>query len=202
MNKIMTQADEALWLSDDQNNNKNDMVEKNHIYIAYINEHIDNVNEVWKTMKPLLSGVFNLDENTINEINIRIQLHDNSKFQGEEFHGYRQWFYPTESEVADDKDTREYKFEAAWNHHQKRNDHHWEYWVFIREFGKMEAIEMPITAIIEMLCDWTAMSVKFNNQPSNWYKKNASIMFLESKTRTCIKKWLPLFDVVYMQMKG
>jgi hypothetical protein len=46
------------------------------------------------------------------------------------------------------------KFDSAWNIHQKRNKHHWQYWVLIMDNGSIEALDIPEKYIKEMLCDW------------------------------------------------
>ena len=59
---------------------------------------------------------------------------------------------------------------------------------------------MEFPSIIEMLCDWTAMSVKFKNMPSIWFNDNKEKMVLHPGTIQTITHWLPLFDNVYNQM--
>ena len=83
---------------------------------------------------------------------------------------------------------------------QKINDHHWEYWLLIGTSGKIEVLEMDLPSIIEMLCDWTAMSVKFKNMPSIWFGANKGKMILDHDTLQTILHWLPLFDDIYNQM--
>jgi hypothetical protein len=59
---------------------------------------------------------------------------------------------------------------------------------------------MDLPSIIEMLCDWTAMSVAFKNMPSIWFDANKEKMVLHHDTFQAILHWLPLFDGVYVQM--
>ena len=59
---------------------------------------------------------------------------------------------------------------------------------------------MDDACIIEMLCDWTAMSVKFKNIPSKWFDANKEKMVLHQDTIQTILYWLPIFDNVYSQM--
>lgn len=120
--------------------------------------------------------------------------HDQSKYDSCEFGGYRQFFYP---ENGNEKNI--ITFNHAWNHHQKTNDHHWEYWLLIGS-SKIEALKMDLPSIIEMLCDWTAMSVKFKNIPSKWFDANKEKMVLHQDTIQTILYWLPIFDNVYNQM--
>lgn len=88
------------------------------------------------------------------------------------------------------------------NSQRSDNPNPLEYWVFIGDCDKTTALEMPLGAILEMLCDWTAMSLKNGNKPSDWFFSNRFKMKLHEKTVETINLWLPIFDVAYMQMKG
>jgi hypothetical protein len=169
--------------------------EKEREYLAYIDEHISTVKNVWLALQERLNGLFWLEDWYYFIINDRIKCHDQSKYDGCEFDGYRQFFYP---EKHNEKNA--IVFNHAWNHHQKSNDHHWEYWLLIGTSGKIEALKMDLPSIIEMLCDWTAMSVKFKNMPSIWFNANKEKMVLHHDTFLTILHWLPLFDNIYSQM--
>lgn len=157
-------------------------------YTKYIDNHISNIKQVWKDIQPLLVGYNWLDDFMHFTIDKLIEVHDISKYCIEEFEGYRQWFYP---EAGMDKSESEFKY--AWNHHQKTNQHHWQYWVMV-ENKEIKSLKIPFIYIFEMLCDWTAMSYKFNDLPSEFYNKNKDDMILEETTTMCIENWLPLFD--------
>lgn len=45
-----------------------------------------------------------------------------------------------------------------------------------------------------MLCDWTAMSMKFKDTPSIFYNNNKYKMVLSNNTQKLIETFLPLFD--------
>jgi hypothetical protein len=201
MNKIMTQSDEAIWLSDEKKNMANELDVKETEYTEYVNKHIKTVQAIWEYIQPLLTGKYWLEETFLGVVDRAIKEHDKSKFSNDEFNAYRQWFYPTEKELVE-QDFRHSEFMKAWNHHQNLNKHHWEYWVFICDCDKTTALEMPLGAILEMLCDWTAMSLKNGNKPSDWFFSNRFKMKLHEKNVETINLWLPIFDVAYMQMKG
>lgn len=73
--------------------------------------------------------------------------HDWSKFLPSEWVAYAKYFYGTfrYEKIADigglyrsfgdsDADAKEYweaRFNEAWNHHQKRQPHHWQYWLIV-----------------------------------------------------------------------
>lgn len=170
--------------------------EKEREYLAYIDQHVKTVQSVWLALQEHLTDCYWLDDCYYFIIDDRIKRHDKSKYDGCEFGGYRQFFYP-----ENENEKKSIAFNHAWNHHQKSNDHHWEYWLLIDSNGKkVEALKMDLPSIIEMLCDWTAMSVKFKNMPSNWFDANKEKMVLHPGTIQTILHWLPLFDDVYNQM--
>ena len=169
--------------------------EKEREYLAYVEQHIKTVQSVWLALQEHLTDCYWLDDCYYFIIDDRISRHDQSKYDSCEFCGYRQFFYP---ENANEKNA--ITFNYAWNHHQKANDHHWEYWLLIGDSGKVYALIMGFPSIIEMLCDWTAMSVKFKNMPSHWFDANKEKMVLHQDTIQTILHWLPLFDNVYNQM--
>jgi len=53
---------------------------------------------------------------------------------------------------------------------------------------------MPTLFIIEMLCDWSAMSLKFNDLPSKYYEKNKHKIIINEKVKEIVEQLLPLFD--------
>ena len=169
--------------------------EKEREYLAYVEQHIKTVQSVWLALQEYLTGCYWLDDCYYHILNDRISRHDQSKYDSCEFGGYRQFFYP-----ENENEKKAIAFNHAWNHHQKTNAHHWEYWILIGTRGKIEALKMDLPSIIEMLCDWTAMSVKFKNKPSIWFDANKEKMVLHHDTLQAILHWLPLFDDVYNQM--
>lgn len=162
-------------------------------YKNYIEEHINNVQLVWEHLKPLCTGWFDSDTSHLISIDKLVETHDKSKFSEKEFFGYQQWFFPAEGQVKN----KDY-FYAAWNHHQKFNKHHWEYWVM----ADGTPLEMDIIYCIEMLCDWGAMSLKFNDTPSDFFNNNKSNMRLHKSTLATIEKWLPIVDKAVETARG
>lgn len=175
------------------------MSDKNKEYKAYINEHVNGVIAVWKAVRS------SLDLDRIDEylLNARLTKHDESKRLFKEFDGYRQRFYPDDEDRGDAHawERSEAAFQMARNHHQKANDHHWEYWCLISDKGVLVPLPMTRFALIEMLCDWTAMSVKFNNVPSEWFLENKHNMLLHPDTERDIMTYLDKFDRAYNKLK-
>jgi hypothetical protein len=157
-------------------------------YRNYINDHVANVKKVWVTVKPWFKESFYIDAITLATISNQIERHDASKYLAEEFNAYRKKFYPEHKE-----EFRQSDFDKAWNHHQKHNTHHWEYWVMPSK-GECYALDIPLNDLIEMLCDWSAMSLKFKDTPKEFFEKNKENMILSSTTQKVIKHYLPLFD--------
>ena len=61
------------------------------------------------------------------------------------------------------------RYNDAWKHHYTNNKHHPEFW--INEDGTIR--DMDLDAIIEMLCDWNAVSLMFGTSVLDWYEKQA-----------------------------
>lgn len=157
-------------------------------YRSYIDNHIKNVSVAWEKLQPLLKGKYFVDDAQWFSIEFLIKMHDLSKYGVDEFDGYRRYFFPSDGEHYDS-----YRFNLAWNHHQKENPHHWEYWCMIRN-TEVVPLDIPEEYIFEMLCDWTAMSIRFGDTPSEFYRNNKTQMIFTDETRTLVEELLPLFD--------
>ncbi len=141
-------------------------------YRNYIIQHKKNVELSWDILKKDIN-----DDCLYFTIDALIQIHDNSKFSTEEFGKYRQFFFPNE---GDEKSKTSFAF--GWNHHQKSNPHHWQYWVMYKGGDHVEALKMPFEYIIEMVCDWMAMSIKFNTSLADWFYDNLDQMLFHEDT--------------------
>ncbi|MFD2614990.1 DUF5662 family protein [Paenibacillus gansuensis] len=85
-------------------------------------------------------------------------VHDLSKFSPLEFVPYAKKFYSGKPLSPEDG----LKWDYAWLHHQRKNKHHWEYWV-INPISK-EALPMPKKYVIEMVCDWRSFSRRWGRK--------------------------------------
>lgn len=138
-------------------------------------------------------------------IPIRGLLHDISKLRPDEFIPYAKYFYGywiKENEWHGD--IRNYypyeltemyinqKFDLAWLHHQKRNPHHWQYWLLQEDDGKLKVLDMPIEYKKEMLADWRGVGKAINglDDTKNWYIKNKDKMILHENTRKWVEEQL------------
>jgi hypothetical protein len=134
--------------------------------------------------------------------------HDLSKLLPSEFFPYAEYFYGNYK-------SREYfdlvpiygcmemvpyglcvsdKFYIAWNYHQKRNKHHWQYWLLKNDDGDQFSVGMPKKYLIEMLCDWigAGKAIHGKNDTKKWYMKNKQNIILREKDRKFIENELNL----------
>lgn len=106
--------------------------------------------------------------------------HDLSKLRPSEFFPYAEKFFS--GDYAYRYLYVEQRFEEAWNHHQKRNRHHWDYWV--NSSGM--PIPIPKKYILQMIADWRAMGRKFGDTARDYYLKNMDRMKLHPRTKNQI----------------
>ena len=122
--------------------------------------------------------------------------HDLSKFLPGEFIPYARYFYEkdgTKKTIRDKTgyykptDTGNYAFDVAWLKHQKRNKHHWQWWICPLDDGGFKAINMHPQYIHEMVCDWIgagrAQGVENWEDPWPWYKLNKDKIILSTESR-------------------
>jgi len=118
-------------------------------------------------------------------------VHDISKFLPSEFIPYAKFFYSKNREKeykqSDENDTN---FQKGWCHHQKRNKHHWNYWVSVTRKDEIEAIPMATKYIMQMIADWNGMGRKFGGKTKDYYLKNKDTMILHPKTIKIIESIL------------
>jgi hypothetical protein len=130
--------------------------------------------------------------------------HDLSKFHPREWFPYVDKFYGGEWPERNYGDWRNWlgdkytqawvdrRFDEAWNHHQKRNPHHWQYWVLLCDNGRIYCLEMPDRYRKEMLADWrgAGMAISGRDETREWYLKNRAKMQLHLNTRFWVEQSL------------
>lgn len=150
-------------------------------YFEYLNQHILNVQRSWEEF--LRDPFEQFFPENYYEACKSINLHDVSKYNEDEFVPYCNHFYP-----ADGFENDEEAFDYAWLLHQKRNPHHWQYWVLVRDSGDLVAMDMPTHEIANMLCDWHSFSAKDPKSTAySWYKENNHKMILSDNTIDVVK---------------
>lgn len=133
--------------------------------------------------------------------------HDLSKFHPREWFPYVDKFYggpwPESAHLWQSKPNTQgwvdRRFDEAWNHHQKRNPHHWQYWVLHEDSGKTLCLDMPLRYRLEMLADWNGAGEAINGKVDtrNWYLKNRTNMLLHPDTRRWIERMLGIQDIAF-----
>lgn len=170
-------------------NNKKESTDN---YMNYVNEHISNVRRAFNELKDKFILLINnkiVDNVNIDSLEGKISEHDESKYQTVEFDGYRQWFYPVKGEKRSKQE-----FDKAWNHHKSVNSHHPEYWEVKdpRDYNTMVLMQIPDECLLEMICDWQAMSYKFGGNPKEYYYKTGKNLKFNDQTRKKLEKILAL----------
>ena len=127
-------------------------------------------------------------------------IHDLSKFMPNEFIPYSEFFYGKKSVDPKDAtgyykptDTGDLNFDMAWLRHQKRNKHHWQWWVLPNDDGGFKVFEMPEIYRLEMLADWKGAG-RAQGKPDTraWYIHNKEKMLFGIATRKWIEDHLSI----------
>jgi hypothetical protein len=121
-------------------------------------------------------------------------VHDLSKFRPSEWLPYANYFYGKKDAVQGSTgymhklNLMDAEFNYAWNAHQKRNSHHWQYYVLNEDEGKTVVLEMPLKDRKEMVADWRGAG-KAQGKPFTWewYTANKDKMQLAPQTRAWVE---------------
>jgi hypothetical protein len=135
-------------------------------------------------------------------------MHDLSKFLPSEFIPYANFFYDKngKSKTIRDKtghykaiDTGDAKFDWAWFTHQKRNKHHWQFWILSANGSGVKIFPIQEPYLTEMFCDMIGASkAQGFKAPKDdkyfnlriWFAKNGATMQLDESTRIKIEERL------------
>jgi hypothetical protein len=113
---------------------------------------------------------------------LRGLLHDMSKFRPSEFFAYARYFNGDRS-----REGTQDAFDMAWLLHQKRNRHHWQWWMLPLDDGGTQLIPMDAASRAEMLCDWRGAGRTYGSVTSEWYAANKPRIRLAYETRAWIE---------------
>jgi len=112
-------------------------------------------------------------------------VHDLSKFRPSEWFPYARHFYNRNGSKVFHRDNlgRE-GFDFAWLLHQKRNRHHWQWWILPAEEAGEKVLEMKPVFRTEMVCDWIGdrRAMGHGKDLYSWYKKNIKKMRFHPST--------------------
>jgi Family of unknown function (DUF5662) len=125
--------------------------------------------------------------------------HDWSKFLPSEWVPYTHFFYPNgharprrdATGYYRPTDTGDAAFDFAWLLHQKRNRHHWQWYVLPEDDGGVKVLPMSVDDRTEMLCDWKGAGRALGRPDTRaWYEKNKGHIQLHPDTRVWIEREL------------
>lgn len=128
-------------------------------------------------------------------------VHDLSKARPSEWIPYARYFYAPDGTPAQRRDSTGYykptdtgddAFDFAWLLHQKRNRHHWQWWVLPTDSEGVKILPMREPYVTEMFCDWIGAGIAqgHGRDVTAWYAKNASKMQLHPETRKRVEDLL------------
>jgi hypothetical protein len=124
--------------------------------------------------------------------------HDLSKFLPSELAHYDRQFYGKADDLLG--------FSYAWNHHQKCNKHHWEYWIPITGhsrggYSDLQPLPMPERYIREMIADWMGACRAYeghyptkDNWP--WWEKNKANIITHCHSQTNLLIFKIIEDII------
>ncbi len=120
----------------------------------------------------------------------RLIFHDWTKFLPREWLPYAEFFYGgkrkrgyDELALPCDAHVKE-RFEIAWNHHQHKNDHHWQFWVRLGDDGTILALPMSKVAGLEMIADWMGAGRALGKPDTlAWYTEQRDNQLFHPETR-------------------
>ena len=168
-----------------------ELLAKTREYLDYVERHYNNVQKAWKELneKCKNNGFLWLSDDFIwGTINENVKNHDLSKLSRYEFVQYRQFFYPTSTEIKDKK-----LMEQGWAHHVENNAHHWQYWTQ-RDYAYEN---QALIYFIENICDWMAMGYEFGDTAKEYYENNKDKIILPE---WAIKEMYKIFAIIYPQV--
>jgi hypothetical protein len=123
--------------------------------------------------------------------------HDLSKFLPSEFIPYARHFYGEGAKEWRDRtgyykptDTGDAPFDFAWLLHQKRNRHHWQWWILPEDEGGVKVLPMEDVSLTEMICDWKGAGLAQGKPDIRaWWDANNHKMQLHRDTRRTIEDY-------------
>ena len=144
-------------------------------YLLYLLEHKKNVG-----IECIKEGLY-----------LHAITHDLSKFLPSEFLTYAKFFHSkNRTKKYNTSDETDINFLKGRIRHQKRNKHHWNYWVSVTRWDKIEPIPMPMKHVRQMICDWRGMARKFGGTWTEYYQKNKKSFIMHKDTITLIENFI------------
>lgn len=166
-------------------------------YDQYIVSHKEAVCKAWDWMKtnlldkidPWIRQQYSEDFDPIDIyfVDELVKAHDNSKTRPDEYFPYDDYFYIRKNnrshEVVEN-------FNRAFLFHLHENPHHWQYWVLTddNKGDGVKTIEMPLSYIFEMICDWWSFSWRNDDLTSifKWWDEHKEWIRLHPRTKRTV----------------
>jgi hypothetical protein len=138
----------------------------------------------------------------------RALIHDWTKFLPSEWEPYVTYFYGDKKIDSNESNAairkfgccesapygfyRKERFNKAWLYHQKRNKHHWQYWMLQNDGGEYFPLPMPLKYAHEMVADWmgAGRAIHGHWECTDWYEKNKDKIKLHPETRDIVERIL------------
>lgn len=139
----------------------------------------------------------------------RSVIHDWSKFLPCEWFPYVEKFYGNKVDASEPDDFRYWtargpvdaNFNHAWNHHQKSNKHHWQYWLLTNDSDTPQTrpLAMPDRYVREMVADWVGAGIAITGrmEVGAWYASNKSKIILFEQTRDQVEQLIAEVENYY-----
>jgi hypothetical protein len=117
---------------------------------------------------------------------LQLFIHDWSKFLPSEWFPYVEYFYGTKDGWT------KHSFQMAWNYHQKRQPHHWQYWLLTKDTGEIIPLPIPEKYVREMVADWdgAGMAISGKSDTKEWYLKNRNTILIHPASRLMVEDLL------------
>lgn len=160
-------------------------------YKSYIDVHRSYVKAAYNIYEKFFISFFNIPSSMRDDIAKQIECHDESKYDKAEFYAYRKYFFPTHEEANQKNEEVTHDFHKAWLHHIHENPHHPEHWQYYdNETRELVLIRMPYGYIVEMICDWLAMSKLDVSNMLKWYDEKGSKKKMHPDTKHIVERLL------------
>lgn len=138
-------------------------------------------------------------------------FHDWDKFLPDEWFPYARFFYEPDGSKRTRRDTTGYyipydtgdqAFDFAWLLHQKRNKHHWQWWILPQDDGDTKIFPMQDVYRREMLSDWIGAGRALGKPKTwEWYAANKDNMKLHPDTRAWIEEQVARLEQEYSELE-
>lgn len=97
-------------------------------------------------------------------------IHDWTKFRPSEWFAHARFFGGKTEDQIDVKD-----LDRAWHLHQRRNRHHWHWWVAWSDDGTYQPRAIPDSYFFEMVADWIARAESLEALQKWWVSRSGKL---------------------------